>query len=234
MKFIIVILLFSLLTCCSSSQKNKFDLAEQNRNASLAEIKSFFNLRDIVEVRNIEFFSQDRIIPIKSISVGDYELKRSILYKQNDLSLLILDNPTNTSVNMFIKRNGQLDTEMIENKYYPDSIYFNQLNDTLLVLQYYWKYDFGSDLNNVRTYYFIGKEFGLFKYRYCTINNEGNLKISEPTYLNDFSCLKIADNSQTSILKISPDTLIKTGVNKNSFLGEINLIPFTSLSFSKR
>jgi hypothetical protein len=218
-----------ILISCSQESGNNVD-PNLNSSASFQQVLEFFDYQGAPLIQNIEYFDQDTSLPVKSISVGEYELTRSILFTDDFFSVLILDNPTNTSINLFYKKKGRLVYEMLEDMHYPDSIHLSKLNDTLLVCQYYWKYDFGSDLSDLRTYYFIGKNTGLFKYSYNCVGDKCGLNIREITSTEKTISVKELD---LNTLRILPDTLIRVGSNKNDFLYEPYLIPFEKFTFTR-
>lgn len=221
-----------ILISCGQDEENNVGF-ESNTSATFQQVLNFFDYHNEPLTQNIEYFEQDTSLPIKSISVGGYELSRSVLFTDRNFSILILDNPTNTSVNLFYKKKGRLVYEMLEDKHYPDSIHINKLNDTLLVCQYYWKYDFGSDLSDLRTYYFIGKKTGLFKYSYSCIGDKSGLNVRNVISTEKIVDVKIKEELDHNTLRVLPDTLIRIGSNKNDFLGEPYLIPFNNFSFTR-
>ncbi|MCB9187872.1 MAG: hypothetical protein H6599_01185 [Flavobacteriales bacterium] len=186
------------------------------QNTTKQGLAYFFDIKKSVDSLNqlIFFKNDDSLIrwddnekdwtaPIRWISIEEYELQRSTLINQSTFSVLVLDNPAESSVDLFYKQSGKKVDKMIEDKHFPDSVIFHQLNDTLLICQYYWEYDFGSDLSDIRTYYFIGAKMGIFKYGYSTTG----IKLNLEDFIPKDEGMSFEDNQNGISLLVLPDTL---------------------------
>lgn len=184
-------------------------------NVTKDKLIQFFNIKKNSDSLNQLFFFEnddsiiwyddkrnDWIAPLRWISVEEYELQYSKMVEQKDFSVLVLYNPAETSVDLFYKQKGEKVDRMIENKYFPNEVLFHQLNDTLLICQYYNEYHFGSALSDIRTYYFIGEKTGLFKYGYATVGEELRF---ESFVLNREEFFHKKNGSR---ILVRPDTLI--------------------------
>jgi hypothetical protein len=120
---------------------------------------------------------------------------------------------------------------MLENKHFPDSILFNKLSDSLTVCQFYWKYDFGSDLSDIRKYYFIGEKTGFFKYGYTSVGKNAGLNLSK-VVVQDNGVL-IEENKNNFKVHVFSDTLKRLKSTNSKFLSEPNIIPFGKVTFMK-
>ncbi|MBK9193139.1 MAG: hypothetical protein IPM77_17475 [Crocinitomicaceae bacterium] len=148
--------------------------------ANIGDIASFFDIKiDSNEEHMVTFFLNNKIDPIRWISVDNIELKDSRIAKLKYFSVLILVNPAETSVNLFFKHNGREVKFMIEDKYIPDDVKINVLNDTLVMCHLFWKYQFGPHLENVSKYYFFGERTGVFDNGYYCTDSELNLTEQE-------------------------------------------------------
>jgi len=140
MKIFYFPIVFVLFVISYNDLKNSSDIKVSNSNVNINDIMQFFGIIDYKnDLKNLLFYNNDSV-PVRCISVTQEELQNSRIVNNKKFSVLVLDNPAESSVELFYKQNGKKVDRMIEDKYYPDSITLNQLNDTLLVCQYYWKY----------------------------------------------------------------------------------------------
>lgn len=237
-RWFITILLISSCTyrkndpCTIKKSINSNDLNKSlnNSEANIDDITSFFDVKiDSNNEHKLIFLKKNESEPVRWIGVEDRELQQSKIISQNNFSVLVLYNPAESSVDLFYKQNKKKVNSMIEDKYFPDSIIFNQLNDTLLVCQYYWKYQLGPNLSNVRKYYFIGEKSGVFKFVYNCVGSA--LKLDDFTIQDGGVLLKNNEN-KTSLLVLS-DTLKHFGSLKNEIIFKPYRIHFKRVTFSK-
>lgn len=228
----LLIVLLSVLLSCGTSLEKEDSHTQKHKSLQIEDVISFFEYDGEIVNENIEFFIDGKEYPVISIPLGEYELSQAKWFGDKyDVEILFLDNPTNTSVDLFYKGKGLNSSVIVENKHFPDDISLSKLNDTLFVSQYYWEYDFGSDLNHIKTYYFVSKNTGILKFGYnCYGDKEQGLNLDTFEAKND--TLYIKENKGKGIIKIFSDTIIGVKTS-NQFLVEPYLIYFDSLSFSR-
>lgn len=197
------------------------------------DVSRFFNLSNNSEKTNqLLFFDKKKLDPVRWISIEEYELQRSTLINQNSFSVLVLDNPAESSTDLFYKQNGKKVEKMIEDKHFPDNVVFHHLNDTLLICQYYWEYDFGSDLSDIRKYYFIGEKTGFFEYGYSTTG----IKLNLDDFVSKGEGVSFEDNENGISLLVLPDTiyqLMKPKKPKKVSVFKPYFIHFENVTFSE-
>jgi hypothetical protein len=200
------------------------------RCATIYEITSFFKLqKKLKNGDQLVFFSDTDSTLLRWISVAPEELKKSLIIQEGSFDILVLDNPAESSMSCFIKQKNKSVNSMLEIKHFPDSIFFSRLADTLIVGQFYWKYDFGSNLYNIRKYYFIGEKTGFFKYGYTSYGKDTGLDLSSSVVKNN--CILIKENTSDLKIQVFSDTLKRKKTLNNDFLSETNLIYFREVVF---
>jgi len=249
-------LLLSVVSSCTSSKDGADDNSITTQNEELSDSSSTLriNQKDLAHFFGLEepdssanqlmFFENkdsliawdenenDWIAPIRSISIGEFELDRATLVKQQNYSALVLDNLAEPSVAIFYKKNDEKVDRMVEDRHAPDSVLFHELSDTLLMCEYYWEYDFGSDLSDLRTYYFIGEQTGFFKYGCSTTD----INLMPDNFVFAADDISDEDDSNELSFLVLPDTLSQQGKFKKSkkiSIFELYFIRFENVAFSK-
>jgi|GEM_PF-2800716 len=253
-------LVFGLISSCNVSKDETKETIEiganlnqytepnhvyKHQNATKEDVAQFFDISSNFDSLNTLYFfeNDDSVIwfddkksdwvgPISWIGVEGLELQSSKIIISEKFSLMALSNLAETSGSLFYKQNGKEVDRMIENGYYSDSALFHQVNDTLFVCQFYCNYDFGSNLSDIRTYYFIGEKIGFFKYGYSTTGIKLNL---EDFVLKDQGILFEDIENRISLL-IQPDTihqLKKPKETKKVSVFKLNYTYFENVAFSE-
>lgn len=234
----LIFILILLFSCAGLQDKANKKLPEIQ--AGLNDISHFFDIEKVNPNNftdlNLMLFESDDYPeysakePFMYYAMDSITLRNSVFIKQDFFSILILDCPFETSVGLFYKQKGKKVSSVIQNKHYPDSITFTQLTDTLLVCQYYWKHDFGSDLSDIRKYYFFGEKTGLFEYGYTCVGSM--LKLDDFKIKDKGILLKKNDPA----LLILPDTLKRLN-SSETLKDEIfkpYFTPFNKISLGER
>jgi|AntAceMinimDraft_17_1070374.scaffolds.fasta_scaffold04247_5 hypothetical protein len=222
--------LFIILAISCNDSKDATDSKLPRFKENIPDIMQFFDIKENGSgINKLLFYNKNDSLPVRWISVTQEELQNSRVVNKKYFSVLVLRNPAESSVELFYKKNGKKATYMIEDKHFPDSIIFNQFNDTLLVCQYFWNYDFGSDLSNIRKYYFFGEKTGVFNYGYTSVDSPLNL---EDFVIQDTGILLNYNEKKTTLL-VRPDTLIHSELSKNEIIFKPNCIYFEKVVFSK-
>ena len=201
-----------------------------NCRASIEDIEWFFNIKKKEYQDSVLYFFEnndsiirwdenklDWISPLMSIWVINKDLENSQFLKLENIAVLVLANHGENKVNLFIKQKENKVDHFLWDNYVPSKIVLNQLNDTLVVCEFYWKYQFGPDIKDERNYYFIGEKTGVFKYGY----NSARFSISpldvENFILRDNGIL-FKDKKHNDTLLVLPDTIKLLNSSKTDFL----------------
>ncbi len=203
-----------------------FFLGIENKVANLNHL-IFFESADSIEVpENNDYWGPSTL---RRISIEDAELLDSRIVNQKNFSVLILNNPVESSVAIFYKHKEEKVDRMIEMKHFPDSVLFHELNDTLLVCQYYWRNDYGTNASNARTYLFIGEKKGFFKCGYSVDDKRLNF---ENFVINEGE-IQLTDHDINLQLVISSDTITRSGTVRSDMIFDLDYINFEMVVLSK-
>lgn len=155
------------LGSCKDSPNNNLSALIMDK-ANYQKVTSFFSLDSLIGTSsNIYFYSDEEDnYPIRKISIDNEELSKSLSSKNDIASILFLNNPAESAINVFYKNANNNSIVMIESKPFPDSTKVYHSNNDVLITEFFWNYKFSSNLENVRQYIFYNVEEGIYKYSY--------------------------------------------------------------------
>lgn len=239
--------IISLLTSClnhnddSNFINTKIDVSEVNNTvnngrANIDDIWWFFGLIPDTNPDsnhydpNLFFFNKNDINPLRRVAVDTISLGESRFLKLKNTAVLVLANYGENKVHLFIKQTEKKIDQFWEDNTIPSKVVLKQLNDTLVVCEFFWKYQFGPDLHNVRKYYFIGEKMGVFKYGYSSVDF-----INSPLDIDNFvlsnNGILFKDKKYNDTLLVLPDTVKLLKSSNNDFASRHISISFNSVRF---
>jgi len=253
-RFFHLLFFILLITSClnhnddANSVNTKNGISEDNNTvnycqASIEDIEWFFNIKKKEYQDSVLYFfeNNDSLIrwddnksdwtnPIMSIFVDNKDLEDSRFLKLENIAVLVLANYGENKVYLFIKQKGKKVDCFLEDNYVPNQLMLKRLNDTLVVCEFYWEYQFGPDVEDIREYYFIGEKTGVFKYGYNSVRFS-NLPLDIDNFVLRDAGILIKDNKYNDTLLVLPDTLKLLNSSNNDFVSGHFYTPFNSVNF---
>lgn len=216
---------------------------ENNCQASIEDIEWFFNIKKNENQDSILYFFEnndslirwdenklDWIYPIMSVGVDNKDLEDSRFLKLENIAVLVLADYGDNKVYLFIKQKGKKVDCSLRDNYVPNQLMLKRLNDSLVVCEFYWEYQFGPAVEDIREYYFIGEKSGVFKYGYKSVRF-----LNAPLDIDNFvlkdAGILFKDNKYNDTLLVLSDTLKLLNSSNNDFMSGHFCTPFNSVNF---